>query len=76
MDKVDEIGEQQGKHIAFTTAKLEAIEAQALKTNGRVTKVEDQVDIVTNRQENLATKVGAGVFVASTLFVYFINKVL
>lgn len=76
MDRVEHIKDEQSEHIAYTKAKLESIEAQALKTNGRMNRAEDDIDIIKVRQEGLATRVGTGVFVASAIFVYVLNKVI
>ncbi len=74
MDRVEHIRDEQSEHIAYTRAKLESIEAQAMKTNGRVNRLDEVIDTVTIRQEGLATRVGTGVFVASALFVYVLNR--
>ena len=74
MDKVDVIKSEQAEHIAYTRAKLESIETQALKTNGRVSSLEDIVlDLKTKhsddiqrikiKQENLGVKLTVIVFV-------------
>lgn len=76
MDRVEHIKDEQSEHIAYTKAKLESIEAQALKTNGRMNRAEDDIDSIKVRQEGLATRVGTGVFVASAIFVYVLNKVI
>jgi hypothetical protein len=75
MDTVDSIKDNQSSHISFTTAKLEAIEAQAIRTNGRISKIEDvtipqmdsKIDGLLIKQENLGVKVAAGVFVVSAV---------
>ncbi len=76
MDKVEKIDREQTAHISFATTKLETIETQALKTNGRVTKLEEEVDIVQVKQENMAVKVGAGVFMATIVVSFLFNKIL
>lgn len=76
MDKIDKFDSKQSEHIAYSKAKLESIESQALKTNGRVTANRQDIDDLKLKHENIGAKVGTGVFIASTLFVYFINKVL
>lgn len=76
MDKVEQIDIKQSEHIAYSKAKLISIEDQAKKTNGRVTENRNDINEIKVRQENLGTKVGTGVFIASTLFVYLINKIL
>ncbi len=76
MDKVEDISENQKEHIAYTKAKLEAIEAQALKTNGRVNKLEGEMDDVQVRQENLGVKVAAGVTVLTMVVSGVINKII
>lgn len=76
MDTVDAIGAEQSNHVAYTRIKLENIEAQALKTNGRVNRLEEEVDALQIRQENLGTKIAAGVFIASTLVASLINRFL
>lgn len=43
MDKMDRVEKEQAEHHTFSRAKLESIEAQAIKTNGRVTKNETDV---------------------------------
>ena len=40
MDKMDSVEKEQAEHHTFSRAKLESIEAQAIKTNGRVSKLE------------------------------------
>ena len=61
MDKVDIIDTK----LERNTAIIEATHAHAEKTNGRVTKLEDQMDSVMVKTENLGVKVAAGVFVAT-----------
>jgi hypothetical protein len=40
MDKMDNVEREQTNHHSFAKTKLESIEAQAIKTNGRVLKLE------------------------------------
>lgn len=40
MDKMDSVEKEQAEHHTYSRSKLESIEAQAIKTNGRVTKNE------------------------------------
>lgn len=42
MDKVDNIEKEQSNHHSFSRAKLESIEDQAIRTNGRVLKLEEE----------------------------------
>lgn len=44
MDKVDNIGTKQAKHMTFAETKLESIEEQTIKHNGRLTVVEKDRD--------------------------------
>jgi hypothetical protein len=76
MEQVDKIHTCQSKHVEFTKAKLESIEAQTVKTNGRVNKAEEEIDALHIRTENLGVKVAAGVFVASATFSFLLNKLL
>jgi len=55
MDKVDAIKSDQDTHIAFSTGKLESIEKQALKTNGRVSKSESQITVLDRQHRKLRT---------------------
>lgn len=72
MDKMDHISEKQSEH----SQKLDSIETQAFKTNGRVTKVEEEIDAIQIKQENMAVKVGAGVFMATIVVSFLFNKIL
>lgn len=76
MVKLDETHDLLIKHMATEESQLNAIHAQALKTNGRVTKLEEDMSAVQVRQEGLATRVGTGVFIASTIFIYLVNRFL
>lgn len=76
MEKLDAVDQKQSEHISYTTAKLEAIEAQTLKTNGRVSKNEEEIHALQVKHENMTVKVGVGVFVASTALAFLFNKVL
>ncbi len=49
---------------------------QVEKTNGRVTKLEDNVDVINKVQEGLAVKVGAVVTVAATAITTMLSKVM
>ena len=76
MQKVEALHTCQTKHTAYTREKLEAIEAQTVRTNGRVTKTEEELEAVKLKQENMAVKVGAGVFTFSTIAAYLLNKLI
>ena len=43
---MDNVEREQAEHHSFAKGKLESIETQALKTNGRVTKNEDDIETV------------------------------
>jgi len=49
---------------------------QVEKTNGRVTRLEDNVDVINKVQEGLAVKVGAIVTVAATAITTMLSKVI
>lgn len=78
MEKVDQTHDTLLAHGGA----LAEIQRQVTKTNGRVLKLEEEtvpsldskIHNISTKQENLGVKVGAGVFVASTLFVFFLNK--
>jgi len=55
MDKMDSVEREQTHHHTFAQAKLESIEAQAIKTNGRVTKNEIEIKAVMNDVRNAKT---------------------
>jgi hypothetical protein len=55
--------------------RTQTILKQAEKTNGRVNKLEDEVDAVKNVQSTLAAKVGIGVTIAATIMATVINKI-
>ena len=59
MDKMDSVEKEQAEHHSFSRAKLESIEAQAIKTNGRVNKLEQnekaQDEKITKAQTVFAT---------------------
>ena len=46
MRKVEDLKAEQVRHHTFAEAKLSTIEAQAIKTNGRVTKNEDNITLL------------------------------
>ena len=46
MDKMDKVEREQTEHHVYARAKLESIEEQALKTNGRVSKNEKNITAV------------------------------
>lgn len=72
MDKVDAIDTKLERAVTTGEATLK----QAEKTNGRVTKLEDEVDTVKVRQENLGVKVAAGVFILSAMVSTVVNRIL
>ena len=43
MDKMDKVEKEQSEHHSFAKVKLESIESQSIKTNGRVLKLEEEV---------------------------------
>lgn len=43
MDKMERVEREQTEHHSYSRSKLESIESQAIKTNGRVTKNEDDL---------------------------------
>lgn len=72
MDKVDAIE----KNLSSHTSILEGIQQQTTRTNGRVTKLEDQVDIIQVKTENLGVKVAAGVFIACAATAELVRAIL
>jgi hypothetical protein len=74
MRKLDETHDLLIRHMAHEESQLEAIHSQALKTNGRVSKLEDEVDKLQIQNEGMAVKIAAAVFLATTLVGAFINK--
>ena len=69
MDTVEDIKHDQDVHISFAMTKLESIEAQAIKTNGRVTKNTDDIAVLDKETSNFTTKVTT----IATLFASFIT---
>ena len=55
MDKMDSVEKEQAEHHTYSRAKLESIEAQAIKTNGRVTKTETDVGHLKNEVSQVKT---------------------
>lgn len=68
--------ETQKQSMALSTlvSEMKAVKEQTTKTNGRVTKLETRASDIERNQENLGVKVGAGVFLATTIVAIFINK--
>ena len=76
MDKVETIDANQTRHMTFAENKLESIEQQAFKTNGRVTKNEKHISLIQKDYSNMKT-VFATISALLTLiwaFVTFIFK--
>lgn len=68
--------ETQKQSMALSTlvSEMKAVKEQTTKTKGRVTKLETRASDIERNQENLGVKVGAGVFLATTIVAIFINK--
>lgn len=67
---------EQYEHHTFAKTKLEAIEKQAIKTNGRVSVNEREISKLKTNQEGILTKVGVGAFIVATTVTAFINKMI
>ncbi len=65
MKKVDLTHDTLLRHMSTEEAQLREILKHQKITNGRVNVLEEEVDDIRVKQENLGVKVAAGVFVAS-----------
>lgn len=72
--KLDETHDVLIRHIAQEDAQLADITQHVQRTNGRVSKLEDEVDAINVKHEGMAVKISAAVFLATTIVVSIINK--
>lgn len=71
MDKVDKVEREQTEHHAFAKGKLESIETQAFKTNGRVTKAEGDVSKLTDDVKQVKTIWATLTFIGTVVWAVF-----
>lgn len=79
MDKVDRIEKEQSEHHSFSRAKLESIEAQAIRTNGRVLKLEESDRVQDKRLDSMKvvfTTLSAVLTIAWTGITFFFKDII
>jgi hypothetical protein len=76
MKKVQETHDTLLRHMAHEESQLSEMIEHQKKTNGRVTRLEDEVDALAVKQENLGVKVAAGVLVASLVTAEIVRNLL
>lgn len=74
--KLDETHDALIQHVSREEAHLREIVNQVTKTNGRVTALEDEVDALHVRTENIGVKVGAGVLIATLIVSELIRHIV
>ena len=72
MDKVENMQERQLRHMTFAEGKLQSIEEQAIKTNGRVTVNRTDIDDM----KQFKTRVYAYVALVPLFLSYFVSRFL
>lgn len=79
MDKVDSIEKEQAEHHTYSRSKLESIESQAIKTNGRVLKLEESDRIQDKRLDSMKvvfTTLSAVLTIAWTGITFFFKDLI
>jgi hypothetical protein len=71
MDKMDSVEKEQAEHHTYSRSKLESIEAQAIKTNGRVTKTEKDVTLLNNDVKQVKTIWATLTFIGTAVWAVF-----
>ena len=71
MDKVDKVEREQTEHHSYAKGKLESIETQALKTNGRVSKTEKEVARLKSDVGQVKTIWGTLTFIGTVVWAVF-----
>lgn len=71
MDKMETVEREQTQHHTYAKAKLESIETQAIKTNGRVTKNENEVVKLNGEVKQVKTIWATLTFIGSVVWAVF-----
>lgn len=68
---MDSVEKEQAEHHSFSRSKLESIEAQAIKTNGRVTKNEGDLTLLKTAVEQVKTIWATLTFIGTIVWAVF-----
>lgn len=71
MDKMERVEREQTEHHSYSRGKLESIETQAIKTNGRVTKNEDDVSSLKSDVKQVKTIWATLTFIGTIVWAVF-----
>jgi len=73
MAEVKDLNSKTTEHIAFATTKLESIETQTLKTNGRVSEHDKRFGEIEKTVAVNTVKIATGVFIVGAIASVAIN---
>lgn len=71
MDKMERVEREQTEHHSYSRGKLESIETQAIKTNGRVTKNENSVTRLNGEVKQVKTIWATLTFIGTVVWAVF-----